>query len=201
MKTVLKGGNAAAMLRVALEKGESLSIAQDSVVACSDSLSFSGRSDGGILIKLARRFSRGNFKYQEITALAPDQWIMLAPEMAGGAVAIELQHFGAIIMEERAFLAASPDVVISRKIKKLEEIGIDSIQLSGKGTAHFSGAGAIEAMALLPEQSVLVATDHLVAFEAHIPCKNPENGMVKMTGPGLVWLQTRRMMGPLAGAE
>lgn len=198
MNAIIKGGNAAAMLRITLDKGEMMLIDPDSLVACSDGLEFSKRSDGGMLTRLARRFSRGNFLYQQAHAVSERQWLMLSPALHGSIIALEMRYHETVLVNNHAFLGAAQNVVVGRKIRQLEETGMDSITLSGKGPAYLAGCGAVENMTLLPGQKVFVVTDHLLAYEEVVNCTALPDGMVAMTGPGQLWLQTRQA-GPRHG--
>lgn len=196
MNPVIKGGNTAGMLRIALKTGEGLYALSDLVMAHSGGLAFSNRQDGGLLSKLARKFASGHFQYQEISAVSDDQWLMLAPSLTGAITSIDLHSPVGILADEQSFIAATSTTIIGRKIKTVDNIGseeIETIHFSGNGTIFLNSCGAVEAIVLLPEQEIFVATAHLIAWEENIAYQKTPNGMTKMTGPGRIWLQTRTL--------
>lgn len=190
MNSVIKG-NQAAMLKVHLNRDQGLFIAQDRVMACSNHLIFSRRSDGGIWTKLARKFSRSNFVYQEVHAEQDDQWIMMAPAMYGAITTIDMRHHEYLVAEANSILAAQDSVHFSQKISPAEETGLETVTISGKGSVYLGGHGAIENMVLMPGQKAFVTPGYLLAFERGVVAEKLVDGMVQISGPGQVWLQTR----------
>lgn len=195
VNAVIKGGQAAGMLRLSLESGDTLSIAPGIVVACSTGWQFSERRDGGFLGRIARKFSHGNFLYQEAYATEPDQWICLSPDMPGAVTEIAVYPRMTLIAPVGAFLAATSGVTPGRKIDTHAETALPVVRFTGKGAVFLGAFGAVEILALLPGQSAFVTTAHLLAFEDRILCEKSAEDMIRMTGPGQVWLQTRRLAG------
>lgn len=195
MDYLVKGSNAYALLRVNLNDREFIYARENAICAFSPHIAFSKSKTGGLFRRLAQKFSGAHLTMQQISAAEDNSWVMLAPPMAGAITGIELHGKNILVLED-AFLAASHSVYTNSKLYKLDKNkftheNFEAIKFSGEGLVMLNAFGAIETLALLPDQAVRIHADHLIAWEENLSFDNTDRGFIAVTGPGRLWLQTR----------
>jgi uncharacterized protein (TIGR00266 family) len=208
---VLYRGSANALLKVDLEKGESIKAESDAMVSMEGSMEIKGSMDGGFLKGLGRKmFSGESFFFQEVQANKGPGEATFAPSYPGDIEAVELDGSMDITVQKNGFLAGSTGVDISTKMQNLMKglfsgEGFFVLRASGTGTLFLSSYGGIMRKELAPEEELIVDNKHLVAWTANtkysiekassrgwISSFTAGEGLIcRFTGPGLVFFQTR----------
>jgi uncharacterized protein (TIGR00266 family) len=141
--------------------------------------------------------------------------VTLAPAVPGDITALEL-HGRNIIVQAGSYLASSNTLQIDTKWGGLKGFiggeGLFFLRASGDGTLFLTSFGAIHKRELKPGEVYVVDTGHLVAYEEGVKFETAmasgsggggfikramnsavtgEGLVMKFTGPGTVWLQTR----------
>ena len=151
----------------------------------------------------------------DLAATAPGSEVTLAPALPGDICAIELPPGGDLLVGSGSYLASAEGIEVGAEADAgrpfFAGTGLSLLRLSGTGTAFASSYGALRQVDLGPDQAYLVDTGHVVAFDADLGYEiepagvrwktaagGDEGPVVKLTGPGRLWLQTRSP-GSLAG--
>jgi uncharacterized protein (TIGR00266 family) len=195
MQYLVKSGNAYGVLRIELQADEFIHARENAICAFSDHIAFTQSKSGGFFRRLARKFSGAHLAMQEIISSDESGWVMLAPPMMGAIIGIEL-HGKNILVEQDAFLASAQSVNTNGRLYPLAKNKFASenfhiIKFGGEGLVFLNAFGAIEAMTLLPEQTMRVHPSHLIAWEEQLVFKDTDRGFIHIIGPGRLWLQTR----------
>ncbi|HOO64696.1 MAG TPA: TIGR00266 family protein [Synergistaceae bacterium] len=208
---ILYRGGANAILKVDLEKDESIKAESGAMVSMEGSLDIKGTMDGGFLKGLGRKmFSGESFFFQEVQANRGPGEVTLAPPYPGDVEAIELDGSTDITVQKNGFLGGSSGIDISTKMQNLMKglfsgEGFFVLRASGKGILFVSSYGGIMRKELAPEEELVVDNQHLVAWTSDTKYaieKASSKGWIssftsgealvcRFTGPGLVFIQTR----------
>jgi len=196
MDYVVKGGNAYGMLRIALNANELIYARENAIIAFSPQIVFTKSQNGGFLRRLARKFSGAHLDMQQINATEDKSWVMLAAPMAGSVTGIDLHGKNVLVIKE-VFLAAARNVQTNGRLHTLDREkfiheNFQVIKFSGDGVVMLCATGSVEMMNLLQDQPIRIHPDHLIAWEESLVFSEPDRGFITITGPGRLWLQTRK---------
>ena len=130
----------------------------------------------------------------------------IAPALPGDIMALELTG-QALLIQSGSFLAATPEIDIDTKWGGgktfFSREGLFLLRCTGTGTLCLSSYGAIHLVELDAGQRYVVDTGHMVAFDDTVTYDvgrvgswkltllGGEGLVVKLTGPGRFYLQTR----------
>lgn len=203
------GGEAFPLLKVDLQKGESLKAESNAMVAMSSGVDLKGKVDGGIGKAIGRLFSGESFFIQSVEATESDGWVLLATPAPGSIYEIELDGTREWQIEKDGFLAAESGVEVSSKVQSLAKglfggEGFFVVKASGAGRLFLSAYGGIYKLSLAAGEDAVVDNGHLVAWPADMPYKlgKAAKGWVstvtsgeilacRFTGPGDIYIQSR----------
>lgn len=199
MQYLVKSGNAYGVLRIELAANEFIFARHHALFAFSDHIAFTQSKAGGFFRRLARKFSGAHLAMQQIRAGEQNGWVMLAPPMIGAISGIEL-HGKSILVEEDAFLAAGQAIATNGRLYTMDKTkfvmdDFQAIKFNGDGLVFLNAFGAIEAVTLLPEQTIQIHPGHLIAWEEQLAVNEADRGFISLTGPGRLWVQTRQAHG------
>ena len=209
MKHEIVGGASFPLVKIWLEKGESIKAESGAMLSMTGGLELTGKMDGGFGKALARMFTGESFFLQNITAVEAAGVAHLATPAPGEIVETTLEKSKALTVQKNGFLAATPGVEVSAKAQSitrglLSGEGFFVVKLTGSGTVFLSAYGAIYPMDLAPGERVLINNGHLVAWESDMKYEITKAAAswfsaltsgagfgCTFTGPGRVWVQTR----------
>ncbi len=190
------------LLEVELESGEEI-IAETGAMVYMRNMELKTEMKGGILGGLKRTLLGGESFFINRFVARGKGLIGLAPPYQGDIVHIPLS--GRIYAQSGAFLASSPEIDIDTKWGGAKTFfsgeGLFLLKLEGSGDLFLSSFGGIEVVEV--EDSLIVDTGHIVAFEEGLDFKVRRAGGLKATllsgeglvaefrGEGKVWIQTR----------
>ena len=209
MRHEFEGSNAFPVLKIHLEKGESIKAESGAMVAMSPGLKLSGKMDGGFGKAIGRMFSGESFFLQTVEATDAAGWVMLATPMPGDFGELKLDGGQEWLVQKNGFLAGEMGIEVSSKVQNLMRgmfsgEGFFVVKLRGQGSAFLSTYGAIHPIDVAEGEEVLIDNGHMVAWPANMEYEvvkgakswvssvtSGEGLACRFKGPGRVLIQTR----------
>lgn len=134
------------LLAVKLEKGEAILAESNAMVAMDTALSLKGKTRGGLMGSIARKFMNDEtFFQQRIEADNQAGTVLLAPNLPGDVRILDVGP-AQYLLSDGAFLACT----------------------EGSGRIAVSGFGSIRELDVTPERPITVDNGHLVAWDARL---------------------------------
>lgn len=211
---LLYSGGAFTMLKVALAPGASIKAESGAMVAMTDTIDVTGKTEGGLLGGLARKLlTSESFFFQTLTAARGAGEVLLSPSILGDLTVMEMDGSKEYRLQKGGFFASSPGIEISTKMQNLAKgllsgEGFFVQQVSGRGTLIVESFGAVHTIDIPAGESVVVDNHHLVAWDAETSYSlekassgwlssltSGEGIVCRFTGPGKVYIQTRNPPG------
>lgn len=199
-----------AVARVLLEMGEAIRAEGGAMLSMSPTLHLESKMQGGIG-KMFGRLLGGETLFQStFTATAGAGELLLAPATPGDIVAMHLNG-QPLIVTSGCYLAGDVNLGMET-IASLKGFfsgeSLFMLRMTGAGLLLLSSFGAIHPIQLGPGQQYIVDTGHLVAFSDGMGYQlrratksllgtltSGEGVVVELTGPGIVYMQTRTPQG------
>lgn len=160
------------LLRVTLDKGDVVHAESNAMVAMDRSLVLKGRSRGGFLKSMARKFLNDEtFFLQRIEATDGPGEVLLAPNLPGDIAILDVGE-RQYRLSDGAFLAATEGVELTTRAQSLgralfgDNGGFFVMETEGAGQVAVSGFGSIRAIEVTPERPITVDNGHVVAWDA-----------------------------------
>lgn len=197
------------VLRCFLEEGESVVTSAGNMAWMSDGFDYKVHSGGGLMKSFGRAFSGEGFFQNTYTAIKDQQEIAFATTMPGEIKHLHLDGTNAIIAQKNAFLVATSQVdfetVLTKKFSAglLGGEGFILQKFSGFGDLFLEADGSLVEYNLEENETLLVDQGNVFMFDATVKyeiqtVKGMSNKLfggegfflVKLTGPGKVYLQT-----------
>lgn len=165
-------GSVDPLLSVTLEKGEKVLAESNAMVAMDGDLSLKGRSRGGIMKSIARKFLNDETFFQQyVEAEKGPGTVLLAPNIPGDIRILDVGERQYMI-SDGAFLAATDQVEIEVKTQGLgrallgDSGGFFVMATEGHGQVAVSGFGSVRELQVTDGQSLVVDNGHLVAWDS-----------------------------------
>jgi uncharacterized protein (TIGR00266 family) len=207
MEIDIEEGPAFAVARVRLAQGESAKGEAGAMLAMTPDIQIETSTQGGIMKGLKRSVLGGeSFFMNTFTANGPNSEIIFAPALAGDIVTWRLDG-RTVYLQSGSYLASSMGVEIDSKWGGAKTFfsreGLFMLRCSGTGDMLVSSFGAIRAVDLAAGQTYVVDTGHMVGWDEGVGYEVQKLGswkstllggeglVVKVTGPGRVYIQTR----------
>lgn len=194
-----------AVAKVTLDQGEAIRAESGAMVGMSPTVQIDSKMQGGLGKALGRLLGGESLFQTTFTATHGPGEVLLAPAGPGDIFNTEPGY--GLVVTNGCFLAGDTtlnfETVASFKGFFSGE-GLFMMKVSGAGQMLLSSFGAIHAIQLQAGQPYVVDTGHIVAFTAGMgyelrkaaggilnTLKSGEGIVVNLTGPGVVYLQTR----------
>ncbi len=209
MEYYIENGETFSTLRLNLKHGESFRAEAGAMLSMSPTINLEAKASGkGIIGTFKAAVGGESFFASLFTAEKGDGEVILAPNVLGSIIKIDLNNTK-LFAQGSAYLAGSSDLTISTKgsFKSMisgEGLFLQTIQ--GNGIVFLSSFGAIIEKTLLPGESYIVDTGHIVAFDDTIKyfIRKASKGLFsslatgevlvcEYTGPGKIWIQSRNL--------
>jgi uncharacterized protein (TIGR00266 family) len=197
-----------ANLLVRLTQGERIVAESDAMASMSSSITLRTRWNGGFFGALLRRFLGGESLFVNEFSTASGGELVLTQPWPGDIVGVELKG-QSLYLQPGAFVACDPDVQLGVGYAGLRSFiareGLFRLRVSGQGRVWFGAYGGIIAKDV--EGTYIVDSSHLVAYEPSVQMRigfagsllssllSQEGLVMRLTGPGRIYLQTRSMEG------
>lgn len=209
MKHEITAGTTFPLLKVYLERGESIKAESGAMVAMTRDLKLTGKVDGGILKSIARRFSGESFFMQHLSAEDGPGWALLAAAAPGEIAVLDIEDGREFTVQKNGFLAGTPDIQVSTKVQSIMKgmfsgEGLFVVKISGRGKVFLSTYGSIHTVDIPKNETLLIDNGHLVAWESTMQYEvakgasgwissvtSGEGLACRFYGPGRVLIQTR----------
>ena len=162
------------LLRATLDKGDSVATESGAMVAMDASLSLRGKTRGGFLNSIARKFLNDETFFQQwIEAEDAPGTVLLAPAFPGD---IRILDVGPAewMLADGCFLASTEGVDVTARMQGIgrallaDSGGFFIMKASGSGQLVVSGFGSVREMEVRPDKPVLIDNWHLVAWDASL---------------------------------
>lgn len=203
--------------RCLLGGNEALKVEAGAMLGHSLGLELEAKMEGGLIKGLKRGVLGGESLYvSTFTAPANGGWIDVAAKLPGDLRVIELDGSHGWLIERGNWLASEASVEIDTKWGGFKSLfggeGGFMAHAGGRGKAVVASYGAIEPWPLQPGQTVVLDTNHVLAFPDTMQyelkravegrsiqsAKSGEGFVFHFTGPGEVLIQTRNQQQLLA---
>ncbi len=162
------------LLTVKLEKGEAILAESNAMVAMDSVLSLKGKTRGGIMASLARKFMNDeSFFQQRIEADDEPGTVLLAPNLPGDVCILDVGPVQ-YLLSDGSFLACTEGVSLATKSQGLGRAllgnsgGFFVMGTEGSGRIAVSGFGSIREIEVTPDRPVTVDNGHLVAWDKNL---------------------------------
>jgi len=198
-----------------LGPGESIKVEPGAMVAQSSDLNVeTGRaSKGGLIGGLIKSAMGGESFFINTYSAGPSGgWISMAPSSPGDVKTFDLEPGQDLYMQGGAFMACSPNVQYDTKFQGAKALWsreglffLKAYSEGGPGQVFYSSYGAIKQVEVTPDAPMIVDNGHLVAFTKGVSYDVQKAGswkstllggeglVLRMTGSGKVWIQTRNL--------
>ena len=186
------------LLAVKLEKGEAILAESNAMVAMDTALSLKGKTRGGLMGSIARKFMNDEtFFQQRIEADDQAGTVLLAPNLPGDVRILDVGP-AQYLLSDGAFLACTEGVELSTKSQGIgrallgDSGGFFVMGTEGSGRIAVSGFGSIRELDVTPERPITVDNGHLVAWDARLSYDLSISGFLgklvnsQTTGEGVV---------------
>lgn len=162
------------LLAVKLEKGEAILAESNAMVAMDTALSLKGKTRGGLMGSIARKFMNDEtFFQQRIEADDQAGTVLLAPNLPGDVRILDVGP-AQYLLSDGAFLACTEGVELSTKSQGIgrallgDSGGFFVMGTEGSGRIAVSGFGSIRELDVTPERPITVDNGHLVVWNARL---------------------------------
>ena len=197
-----------ANMLVRLAQGDRIVAESDAMASMSSSITLRTRWNGGFFGALLRRFLGGESLFVNEFSTSTGGELVLTQPWPGDITCVALQG-NALYLQPGAFVACDPDVQLGVGYAGLRSLiareGLFRLRVSGQGRVWFGAYGGIVAKDV--EGTYVVDSSHLVAYEPSVRMRigfagsllssllSKEGLVMRLTGPGRIYLQTRSMEG------
>ena len=211
MRTDISYSPAYAVATIHLDQGESVSAEAGAMMAMTPNVEISTSTKGGMLKGFKRSVLGGeSFFLNTFTAIGPDARVLVAPALVGDIVTWPLTG-GTVYVQSGSYLAAPDSINVDSKWGGAKTFfskeGLFMLKCSGVGDLLVSSYGAIHHVDLAAGESYYVDTGHMVGWDEGVSYEVQKAGnwkttflggeglIVKLTGPGRAYVQTRSPSG------
>ncbi len=214
MKVDIQYSPAYAIANLGLDAGESLRAESGAMVAMSSNIAIETKAQGGMLASLKRSALGGeSFFLNTYTAQEGPGEVTVGPSLPGDVVHLQLAGH-TLYVQSGSYLACSTGIDVDTKWGGAKTFfsreGLFLLKCTGTGELVLSSYGAIKTIDLAAGQTHVMDTGHMVAFSEGTGYEVKKVGgwkstllsgeglVVRLTGPGRVWMQTRSPEGLVA---
>lgn len=201
------------IVKINLQKGETIKAESDAMVAMSSTVDVEGKLEGGLFKGIGRMLAGEKFFFQTLTANRGSGEVFIAPSIPGSIADVELDGSYKLCVQKDGFLGATAGIVVDTQMQNLIKgmfsgEGFFILKISGRGTLFVNSYGAIHPIELASGEEIIVDNSHLVAWPEYMDYKiekaskgwvssftSGEGLVCRFKGPGTVLIQTRNPKG------
>lgn len=206
MRVDVTNAPAYALAYVKMAAGEAVLAEPGSLVSASAGISVSASVQGGVVrAALRKTFAQESFFQSRYTAVSHGAWVALAPRFPGDIYVTDV--VSPLVVQSGSVLGYAASLQVSAAAGSLSTLllreGVATASVTGTGTLLLASYGGIDSFELAAGEEMIVDTGHLVAWSQSCdlavgPLAGPTATAIsgewlvgKVTGPGLVVVQTR----------
>ncbi|MBT9583701.1 TIGR00266 family protein [bacterium] len=196
-------------LEIVLDQGQSIICESGAMAAMDSDLQLDTKMMGGFLPALWRKMVAGESLLSGVyTSNRAGSRLWLSPAIPGAVIAYKMEG-QPLLLTSGSFLACDSGIQLGTRFGGLRAMfsgeGMFFIEASGSGTLWFNSYGSVIEKEI--DGELIVDTGHVVAWEPTLTWTvtgmgnlfstifSGEGLVLKFTGRGKVWLQTRSMSG------
>ena len=195
--------------RIRLGPNEPIRAEAGSMMAMAADLALDAKVEGGLVKGLKRSMLGGESLFITTATAGPNGgWIDVAASMPGDLTVVSITPETPMLIQKGSFLCAESGVDIDTKWGGFKNLfggeGGFLLRASGEGEIVLSCYGALDRFDLPEGQSIIVDTNHMVAFSETVTmelkrasesiiksAKSGEGLVFRFTGPGELMMQSR----------
>jgi uncharacterized protein (TIGR00266 family) len=195
--------------RALLGPNEALRLESGAMMAMAADIDLDAKVEGGLMKGLKRSVLGGESLFITTATAGPSGgWIDVAASLPGDVAVVDLVEGSPMLIQKGSFLCAEQGVDIDTKFGGLKSMvggeGAFLLRASGQGKLVLSTYGALDRFTLEAGQTVIVDTNHMVAFAESVTMelkkaseskmkslKSGEGLVFNFTGPGELMMQSR----------
>ena len=212
MQTNIEFDPSYALLTANLEPGESIKAEPGAMVAQRGVEMQTGSAGGGLMGGFKRMLGGESFFINTFTAGSGGGQVNLAPSTPGDIGTFGLEPGQNLFIQASSFMACTANVQTDSQFQGFRGLFsgesvffLRAYTDSGAGTVYYNSYGAIKQLAVQSGSELVVDTGHLVAFTDDVEytigkvgglrslLAGGEGLVMKFTGDGQVWVQTRNL--------
>ena len=212
MRTKIEFSPSYSMLTAELEPDEAIKAEPGAMVAQAGVDMTTGKGGGNIIGGLRRMMAGESFFVNTFRGGHYGGWVSLAPPSPGDIIQQDISPGQNLFIQGSSYLASTEHVETDSQFQGMKGMfsgeGMFFIRAQAKedtGTVWFNAYGAVKEVHITPGQDLTVDTGHLVAFTEGIEYSVTKVGgigsmvaggeglVMKMTGAGTAWIQTRNL--------
>ncbi len=214
MRVGIEHGPAFAIANIGLDADEAVRAEAGAMIAMSSNVGMQTKVEGGLLGGIKRAALGGeSFFLNTYTAQAGPGEITVGPALPGDVVHLQLAGH-TVFVQSGSYLACGLGIDVDTKWGGAKTFfsreGLFMLKCSGTGDLVLSTYGAVKTLDLAQGQTYVMDTGHMVAFSEGTgydvqkvggwksTLLSGEGLVVRLTGPGRVWMQTRSPEGFVA---
>jgi uncharacterized protein (TIGR00266 family) len=207
MKIDIEYSPSYAVATLTLDAGEDVRAEAGAMVSMSSNVAIETKAQGGVLGGLKRSVLGGeSFFINTFTAQGGPGELVVGPALPGDVVQLQLAS-QTIFVQSGSYLACGTAIDVDTKWGGAKSFfskeGLFLLKCTGTGDLVLSTYGAVKRIDLAAGQQYVMDTGHMVAFTEGTgydvqkvagwkqTLLSGEGLVVKLTGPGTVWMQTR----------
>ncbi len=208
MQTEIRNRPSFANVWVRLATGDRIVAESDAMASMSSSITLRTRWNGSFFGALVRRIFGGETLFINEFSTATQGELVLTQPVPGDIECVDLKG-QALYLQPGAFLACDPTVELGVGYAGLRSLlareGLFRLRVSGQGRIWFGAYGGIITKDV--EGEYVVDSGHLVAYEPSVRLRlgmassffssifSGEGLVLRLRGPGRIYLQTRSLQG------
>ena len=208
MQVEIRHSPSFAVARCTLAATEHVKVESGAMAAMSDGVTLDAKMEGGFFKSLSRSALGGNsFFVTTYTSSVDGGWVDVTATLPGDIIVLDSTPERPLAVTRGSWLANEQSLSMDTKWGGASNLfggeGGFVSRFDGAGKVVVASYGALDRHALDAGQRMVVDSGHLVAYDAHIAMKARTTGgvmkslksgegiVVEITGPGLVWTQSR----------
>ena len=208
MQVEIRHSPSFAVARCTLATTEHVKVESGAMATMSDGVTLDAKMEGGFFKSLSRSALGGNsFFVTTYTSSVDGGWVDVTATLPGDIIVLDSTPERPLAVTRGSWLANEQSLSMDTKWGGASNLfggeGGFVSRFDGAGKVVVASYGALDRHALDAGQRMVVDSGHLVAYDAHIAMKARTTGgvmkslksgegiVVEITGPGLVWTQSR----------
>ena len=208
MQVRISSSPAYALAYITLNAGESVYLEKGAMVAVSGGISASVSLADSIAGAAVRKLLVHEQFFQGLyTASVTGAWVAAAPAFPGDVAVVDVGSDGPLTIQSGSYLGHETTVNVSVGVTSVQKVimreGLFAVNCSGHGLLLIASYGGLERFELQPGHKLIVDTGHIVAWSQGMSTRTgPMSGalsstltgegmVLELTGPGVVYLQSR----------
>lgn len=204
------------VVKINAEKGEVITVAEGAFLSMTDTFDVVLQSHKGMKKTLEKLISGHKVMTEEYTARENGE-LVVTDSRLGDVLIVKLEEDKEYVIEQKCFLASAGEITYPIKDEGVKGMfrgeGIFRLDAKGTGTLCLSAYGSIIEKELKEGESIIIDTEHIILRHLStgyniMELEHTKRGrlegegrVVKISGPGSVWYQTKTLNSYMSNPE